>query len=119
MNNKKKMPLTEVEMREIGTEYHKKKFEKGLTDPKGFTELKTRIDKYFGLSFEVEEAFLKDTQHAKLIAKSPTGKIIIELEVSIYPDSQMGGDKWHVGGVTHAISNYHWHDLTTIKKEEK
>lgn len=91
-----------------------KKFVKGLKDPKGFTELKQRIDKYFGLSFEVEEAHLKDTQHAKLIAKSPTGKIIIELEVSIYPDSQLGNDKWHIGGVSHPISNYHWHDLTTM-----
>ena len=89
-----------------------KKFEKGLTDPKGFTELKTKIDKYFGLSFEVEEAFLKDTQHAKLIAKSPTGKIIIELEVSIYPNSQFEiNTKWHVGGVSDSIANYHWNAL--------
>ena len=90
-----------------------KKFEKGLKDPKEFTELKQRVDKYFGLSFEVEEADFKDNRHAKLIAKSPSGKIIIELDVSSYDDS------WKIGGAGNTIANYHWGALVKMYKEKQ
>ena len=92
-----------------------KKFEKGLRNPKEFTKLKQKVDKYFGLSFEVEEeeGVFKDNRHAKLIAKSPSGKIIIELNVSSYDSS------WKIGGVSNIIANYHWDALVKMYKEKR
>ena len=90
-----------------------KKFEKGLKNPKEFTELKRRVDEYFGLSFEIEEGFFKDDRHAKLIAKSPSGKILVELDVSSYENS------WKIGGVSNAIANYHWDVLVKMYKEKQ